>query len=291
MGPSLNELPIRFPSLEPLITQIISGLQPIKPGSLSNAIRSALPDAYSLLDISAQPERLQHKLSAEKANQTATKFLENTTTLRDAARVCSLQGKGAGSWISAIPTSGKFALSTCEDHLAAFWRLSLPLPSNDEIQACDCGKPIHDSSGYHQITCKTGGEPVWTHNSIMSVWSECLASLQIHHRKEPTGRNSTSESRPDISVFDTEAGSIVELDIALAYPRSSNIFPLSATIDGAAASRQEDRKKARYGKETYPGGMIPLVLEHYGRWGKNAESYLNTLSKRSRGDKDRQKCK
>ena len=146
---SLNELPIRFPSLEPSIVQIISGLQPIKPGSLSNAIRSALPDAYSLLDISAQPERLQLKLSAEKANQTTTKFLENTTALRDAARVRSLQGKGAGSWISAIPTSGKFALSTCEYRLVAFWRLGLPLPSNDEIQACDCGKPIHDSSGYH----------------------------------------------------------------------------------------------------------------------------------------------
>ena len=269
---SLNELPIRFPSLEPLIAQIILGLQPIKPGSLSNAIRSALPDACSLLDISAQPERLQHKLSAEKANHTATKFLENTTTLRDAARVRSLQGKGAGSWISAIPTSGKFALSTCEYRLAAFWRLGLPLPSNDEIQACDCGKPMHDFGSYHQITCKTGGGPVWTHNSIMSVWSECLASLQIHHRKEPTGRYSTSESRPDISVFDTGAGSNVELDIALAHPWSSDIFPPSATIDGAAASRREDRKKARYGKETYPEGMsvqvIPLVLEHYGRWGK-----------------------
>ena len=117
----------------------------------------------------------------------------------------------------------------------------------------------------------------------MSVWSECLASLQIHHRKEPTGRYSTSETCPDISVFDTGAGSNVELGIALAHPWSSDIFPLSATIDGAVASRREDRKKARYGKETYPGGMsvqvIPLVLEHYGRWGKNAESYLNTLSK------------
>ena len=34
--------------------------------------------------------------------------------------------------------------------------------------------------------------------------------------------------------------------------------------------------------------VIPLVLEHYGRWGENAESYLNTLSKRSRDDKGRQ---
>ena len=229
---SLNELPIRFPSLEPLIAQIISGLQPIKPGSLSNTICSALPDAYSLLDISAQPERLQHKLSAEKANQTATKFLENTTTLRDAARIRSLQGKGAGSWISAIPTSGKFA------PVSIVWRLSggwvyLYLPMTKYKLVTVANQFMIPVATIKSLV--TG--PVWTHNSIMSVWSECLASLQIHHRKEPTGRYSTSESRPDNSVFDTKVGSNVELDIALAHPWSLDIFPLSATIDGAAASR------------------------------------------------------
>ncbi len=74
------------------------------------------------------------------------------------------------------------------------------------------------------------------------------------------------------SVFDTGAGSNLELNIVLAHSWSSDIFSLSPTIDGAAASRLEDRKKARYGKETYPEGasvqVIPLVLEHYGRWGE-----------------------
>ena len=56
--------------------------------------------------------------------------------------------------------------------------------------------------------------------------------------------------------------------------RSSDIFPTSATMDGAAASRREDRKVASYEKERYPGGLavrvVPLVLEHFGRWGKKA---------------------
>ena len=30
--------------------------------------------------------------------------------------------------------------------------------------------------------------------------------------------------------------------------------------------------------------VVPLVLEHFGRWGKKAESYLDDLSKRSRDD-------
>ena len=67
-----------------------------------------------------------------------------------------------------------------------------------------------------------------------------------------------------------------------------DVFPTSATRDGAAASRREDWKVAHYEKERYPGGLavrvVPLVLEHFGRWGKKAESYLDDLSKQSRDD-------
>ena len=80
----------------------------------------------------------------------------------------------------------------------------------------------------------------------------------------------------------------MELDVALAHPWSSDIFPTSATTDGAAASRREERKKARYDRERYPGGLsvkvTPLVLEHFGRWGKQGEEYLDQLSKRSTDD-------
>ena len=101
-------------------------------------------------------------------------------------------------------------------------RLGLPLPYSDDI-----------------------------HNSIVPVWSDCLSELKLHHKKEPRDRYSTSDSRPDIIVFDTGAGSNVELDVALAHPWSSDIFPTSATTDtdGAAASRREERKKARYDRE------------------------------------------
>ena len=50
--------------------------------------------------------------------------------------------------------------------------------------------------------------------------------------------------------------------------------------------RQTDRKLARYEKEKHPGGLsvrvVPLVLEHFGRWGKKAETYLDDLLKRSK---------
>ena len=107
-------------------------------------------------------------------------------------------------------------------------------------------------------------------------------------QKEPKDRYATSDSRPDIVVFDTGIGSNVDLDIELAHPWSSDIFPTSATMEGAATVRREDRKLALYEKEKHPGGLsvrvVPLVLEHFGRWGKKAETYLDDLSKRSKDD-------
>ena len=54
--------------------------------------------------------------------------------------------------------------------------------------------------------------------------------------KRAKNRYATSVSRPDIVVFSTGIGSNVELDIALAHQWSSDIFPMSATMEGAAAA-------------------------------------------------------
>ena len=59
-------------------------------------------------------------------------------------------------------------------------------------------------------------------------------------------------------------------------------------MEEAAAARREDRKLARYEKQKHPGRLfvrvVPLVLEHFGRWGKKAETYLDDLSKQSKDD-------
>ena len=79
---------------------------------------------------------------------------------------------------------GSSYLSPPNFWLAAYLRLGLPLPLCDNIQTCDCGRASDDSSGYRQITCKTGSGPVWSHDLIMSVWSECLNNLKIQHTQK-----------------------------------------------------------------------------------------------------------
>ena len=122
----------------------------------------------------------------------------------------------------------------------------------------------------------------------MSEWSDCLCQVQIHHKKEPRDRYSDSNNRPDIAVFDVGSGANVELDIALSHPWAKDILSQAADKDGAAAMRREDRKRAKYSQLHLPGtshlSLIPLVFEHFGRWGEAAASYLQKLSERSRDD-------
>ena len=149
---SLNELPIRFPDIKPEIDKVVMSTPSFS--CLGQTLNSIVPPSQSLLEMLSESKRLQHKLSKEKAKIEAICLIENATSLRDDARLRSLQGKSAGSWLSAIPTSGKLALKPSEFRLAAYLRLGLLLPLCDNIQTCDCGQATGDSSGHHQITCK-----------------------------------------------------------------------------------------------------------------------------------------
>ena len=115
---------------------------------------------------------------------------------------------------------------------------------------------------------------MWTHDPITSVWSECLDDLKIHHRKEPKDRYATSDSRPDIVVFDTGVGSNFELDISLAH----RTFFLLQLLRMERLLQKEKTGRWLVMRERYPGGLsvrvVPLVVEHFGRWGKKAEAYI-----------------
>ena len=133
-------------------------------------------------------------------------MIEHSST-KDAARLRSLQGRGSGAWLDAIPTSRKLTISPGLFCLAAFIRLGLPLPLSHPVKNFECGKPL-DQEGYHLITCKFGGgdpvwspslvtqsghpvwspslvtqsgHPVWSHNSMVTAWSESRI-LKSHYR-------------------------------------------------------------------------------------------------------------
>ena len=174
-------------------------------------------------------------------------------------------------------------------------RLGIPVSFPEWVDKCDCGRNLDikgsDTDGFHLLTCKNGGGPVWTHDSMMSVWSECLSSVHLLHKCDPRDRSTHSNNRPDILVYDSETESNVELDVALAHPWASDILPRAATTGGSAAMRRKQIKENKYAQERLPGGysptVVPLVFEHFSHWGEKASEYLKVLSALWRDDNGR----
>ena len=110
-----------------------------------------------------------------------------------------------------------------------------------------------------------------------------MSDLHISHEKEPRNLYVNTEDRPDITFFDAESGQNLDVDISLAHPWSQGILKRSIREDGFAARTREEKKTNKYTGEILPGGTsskcIPLVFEHFGRWGLRADAFLHILSK------------
>ena len=116
------------------------------------------------------------------------------------------------------------------------------------------------------LTCKTGGGPIWSHESIAGVWLECLRNLRIHYCREPR-RYTNSDCRPDIIMFDAKSGSNFDLDISLAHPWSSDVFQ--------ALLRQQGLQLIKEQPERCPSTNNTNCLE--AQWSKSFHWLWNIL--------------
>ena len=282
---SLAHLPQSFGDLTDLIKNISRAVQhPGHNGSIASHLLQALPGNKSLGDLINNPKKLQQKLKSEQTEQIVSSILSNPLSQRSAARFRSLQGLGAGVWLDSIPSSAKLALKPSDFRLATRMRLGLEMPLGSVVPICECGKDI-DKDGYHLLTCKTGGGPIWTHETLTSVWSDCLQHLKMSHQREPRNLYVNSDDRPDIVVFDAQQGCDIELDISVAHPWALHVISRAAQEDGAAAATREVKKSEKYARERIvwglPSNCIPLVFKHFGRWGSEAAQFLHRLSLQS----------
>ena len=126
---------------------------------------------------------------------------------------------------------------------------------------------------------------MWSHNSVLNGWSECLSDLHFRHQAEPRHQYISTEDRPDITMFDPNTGQNLDLDVSLAHRWSQDIIRRTSKKNGHAALPREEKKMKKCSEELVPAGYVPrcvpLVIEHYGRWGTKAENFLQHLSQQS----------
>ena len=147
---TLSNLPTRFPYL----TNNVSLLLPTDNVSrISTDIHQAVKstgcdDCQHLSEFVKQPKKLQQTLSSQheaNANFCLDTVISQSDRAADNFRsILKRLGKGAGSWLEAIPTEEILALKPDEFRLAASLRLDIPAPFvNWNIQR-ECGKLAHE---------------------------------------------------------------------------------------------------------------------------------------------------
>ena len=98
-------------------------------------------------------------------------YLPDRETDRVAARLRSLGGKGLVPGSLQFQKSIKFARKLYKYSVASLFRLGMQLSAVNWIERCDCGATL-DELGYHSLTCKKGGSPVWSHVSVVCEWDD-----------------------------------------------------------------------------------------------------------------------
>ena len=268
----MSQLHSRLSSAEEKITQLLTSCIP---GSIGDNLKSACDCLISLSDsdpsmdvvekmteMSKSPAKLQYRLVTKIHESAVTTAIDHACSKLSAARLHSLQGRGAGAWIDAIPSCGKLSMKPSEYRLATYIRLGMSMPFRSLIATCECGRSL-DSEGFHLLTCKHGGGPVRMHNAVVAGWSDCFRDLDLHHKLEPRDRYVNTEDRPDITVFDTQSGSTVELDISMAHPHSCDYIITRAAKQEGAAAEYREKKKTKYDKERLANGRSSSCMHSY----------------------------
>ena len=107
-GNSLQELPNRFTSLADHVRTLLSNCK--EKGSIGYQLDQLLDDDKNLSEVVSNTKKLQHRLT-DNNNQITVNALIDSSSQKDAARLLSLQGKGAGAWLSAVPSSRSCAIT------------------------------------------------------------------------------------------------------------------------------------------------------------------------------------
>ena len=116
-------------------------------------------------------------------------------------------------------------------------------------------------------------------------WVEYACLIITFLIKQNQDINTKAAGRPDITMFDPNTGQSLDLDVSLAHPWSQDIIRRASKENGHGIVTREEKKMKKYSEELVPGGYVsrcvPLVIEHFGRWGMKAENFLQHLSQQS----------
>ena len=203
------------------------------------------------------------------------------------------------------PTSPATALTDLEYKVCSRLRLRVPLALGGPADRCrnqrsggpgeeatgppngECSKPL-DSDGFHALTCRVGGLVIRRHHALRDVFAwigKAAGFVSTTEVYEPAWTRAWTNARGEVEELEQArldcrfggppSDPLVYGDVVVTHPEGSAWLHAAADADGAAAAGAADGKHRRYPAWLLPGGrLVPLSVETFGRWGKEATEWL-----------------
>ncbi|KAL5509256.1 hypothetical protein EMCRGX_G004594 [Ephydatia muelleri] len=233
----------------------------------------------SLLTSSVSQKYLSGKLDDRVFN-----MLLNSSSVADKARLLSVSSPHAASWLSVVPSENLgLHLDPPVFQVAIKWWLGLDTSEGSQCALCP-GSTL-DHLGHHAVTCKYGGDVVSRHNRIRDILVETCRRAHIGVKVE-VGNNLSrdhSKTRPaDILLPNWFLGRTAALDVSITSPLNP-VTLLEAGVSATAAAQATEARKhqANDPKCSELGWVcVPMVVETYGAWGKEATAIISSVASR-----------
>ena len=224
---------------------------------------------------------LQKALSKRLDIHTFQSLLSSSSPVNK-ARILSISAPHAGSWISVVPSTGlDLHLDNAECQVALRWWLGLDTSGGSSCPFCP-GIAL-DPLGHHAASCRHGGDVVSRHNNLRDIFADICRRAHLSVKVE-VGYGLSREhfnSRPaDVLVRSWDRGKPAAFDVTVASPLTPATLNEASASAGAAAHVAENRKHAANDTKCQELGWscIPLAVETYGNWGKEAQYVFSRLA-------------
>ena len=223
------------------------------------------------------------KSLSSKLDDHLFKVLLDMSSIADKARLLSVSSPHAGSWLSVTPSEGLgLHLDPSQFQVAIKWWLGLDLSYGSCCPLCP--EIALDPLGHHAVTCKRGGDVVSRHNKLRDVLAESCRRAHLGVQVE-MGNNLTNHShtRPaGLLVPNWVLGKAAAFDLSVTSPLNPTTLLEASVTTGVDALTTELRKHSSNDTKCkeLDWVCVPLVVESYGAWGKEALESISQLASR-----------
>jgi hypothetical protein len=237
--------------------------------------------------------------AARQPQENRGRGLMGETVRQASARALSIQGPGAGAWVTAKPAESLTTLTSEQAQLAVRNRMGVAAVVIGGCVGTGCRAQGAMSEGHFKYCMTTGGVQR-QHTELLVAFCCLLTRGKILHRREDVTvfqRRRVSVSGRQLSMDITlQAGALsnsgnrrlsskaLALDVTVANPQApshiNNTTTSSANVVGAAAAHAVSSKVQQYQGSMDPARitLCPLAFETFGRMGGDTAEVLDGLA-------------